>query len=611
MKTKNKAFKINRLSQRLWLFMFFQALVLVLFVSIFSYYSAASAMQKEALSFSEEILGMKADSMDDYMIHMEQYSQDVLYESAIYSVLESARHIDRRSIFIERDIKEVLDADGSPIMSLFSNIIISREEIQSIALIDNEGLIWVYDNDDSKKTEIQELIDDEMFQNISERAMTAHGRQEVYLNTVDGVTEDIFFSRVIYSPENYQQLGYLVLLADRDYFKSLIESGMTDNAFHVMLYDIGGQPVYAAGQEQYGNAVLRFLDSDVQWEVNRFKGVLFVRTDMKNSDWAMVSAQALDILYADIIRLRGFLIAYSVGLVLLFAFLSWIFSKDTVKPVQTLTEAMKRVRSGESGVDVAVDRDDELGYMSETFNTMVRQNERLVKTIYREQITKKDAELQALQSQINPHFLFNTLETISWTARLKHVDEISDIVEDLAEIMKAGIGKGDALIKIKTEIAYIDRYLSIMKKRFEKRLQVIKKIDKALYGYKIPKLLIQPLIENAIYHGIDKQREGGCVFIGVSRKNAEVHISVCNSGKGISEEEVSRINKGLLRPSDEYFYNLKENQLENVGLENVNRRIKLYYGEDYGICVSSSYGHYTKVVGVLPIEGIIEGDDDV
>ena len=473
--TLKKVFKIKTLSKRLWLFISLLLLILVITTVVFSYYSAAAAMRKGAISFSQEILDMKAQSIDNYIDHMNQYSLDVLYEPSIYDILTSAKEMDKRQVFVEREIKEILQNEGVTVMNLFLKTIIAREEIQSIALLDNDGMIWVYDNDDAKETEIQTLIDEDMFADLSQLAKEAQGKQIIYLNVEDGAASQIFFVRGVYSQDNYEQLGYLVFLANEDYFGDIISSNIKENAFSVILYDNKGTPVHISEEAVLLSATQEFLQKGIVWQVNRDQNMLYVRANVKNADWSLVSMQKLDILFADIHKFRKLLIISGGVMSIIFSVFSWIFARDTVKPIVEITKAMERVRSGETDVDVAVDRDDELGYMGSTFNTMVKENQTLVKDIYRAQITKKDAELQALQSQINPHFLFNTLETISWTARLKNVDEISEMVEDMAEIMKAGIGKGEPLIELKTELEYIDTYLSIMKKRFADRVRVIKK----------------------------------------------------------------------------------------------------------------------------------------
>jgi len=604
-------FLSKSLSKRLWLFISILLLVLIVLISIFSYYSTAAAIQKGTISFSQEILEMKAQSINDYLDHMNQYSLDVLYEPAIYDVLNSAKTMNKEEVFPEIAIKEILQNQGIPVMDLFLKTIIARKEIQAIALLDNDGMIWVYDNDDAKKTEIQVLINEELFEGLGEKAQLAQGKQDIYIYVEDGLATDLFFVRTVYSKNNYEQLGYLVFLADKEYFNDIISSNITENSFSVILYSDEGIPINAGEEATLLNAIHGFLEKKIVWQVNNDQNMLFVRADVKNADWSLVSMQKLTIMFADIINFRKLLIVSGIIMCVIFSILSGIFAWDTLKPIKDITGAMERVRSGETDVDVAVKRKDELGYMSSTFNTMIKENQTLVKDIYRAEITKKDAELQALQSQINPHFLFNTLETISWTARLQNVEEISDMVEDMAEIMKAGIGKGETLIELKTEIEYIDRYLSIMKKRFAERLKVIKKIDSGLYCYKIPKLLLQPLIENAIYHGIDKKRAGGCVFVGVSAYDEKIEIIVCNSGGGMESDEVDKINANLSRTSDEYFFDLKENQKKYVGLENVNRRIKLYFGENYGVKIKSKERYYTKVIVSLPVSGIIEGEKGV
>lgn len=605
-----KIIKVKTLSRRLWLFMSIQLLVLIILTNVLSYYSASSAMQKGAISFSEEILNIKAKSIDNYIEQMEQYSQDVLYQPATYSILANAPLLKGESEYLERIITEILEVNGMPEMRQFMKTVISRKEIQSVALLDNEGIVWAYDNDESEKKEIQKLLDNQLIENLSAKARDAQGQQNIYLKSEKGVTSELFFIRSIYSRDNYEHIGYLIILANIDVFDEIIASSMPDNAFDVMLYDDGGILVYA-GSEKPSAATEEFLNKNILWQVNQAEGKLFVRATLENAKWSVVSMQELGVLFKDIHGFRRLLIGVAAVIIVLFSIVTLLFAKDILKPVAEITKAMQKVRSGQTDVDVVVDRDDELGYMSKTFNTMVKENQILVKDIYREQITKKDAELKALQSQINPHFLFNTLETISWKARLSDVDEISEMVEDLAEIIRASIGKEQPVIELITEIKYIDKYLGIMKKRFSKRLEVKKRIDESLHSYKIPRLLIQPLIENAIYHGIDKKREGGCVFIGVESDEKYTSIIICNSGKGMPKAQVEQINNDLARSSDEYFRNIKENQNQNVGLENVNRRIMLYYGEEYGIRVESKYGHYTKVIALLPREFNHGGQESV
>ena len=221
---------------------------------------------------------------------------------------------------------------------------------------------------------------------------------------------------------------------------------------------------------------------------------------------------------------------------------------------------------------------------------------------YREQITRKEAELKALQSQINPHFLFNTLESINWMARLNNVPEISDTVTDLSTLLEASIGRDDRLIPIEEEFMYIDKYISLLKRRFEDKITLKKEIDPQVLYIKIPRLLIQPLIENAVYHGVENSREKGVIMLNARIQEDLLVLEVIDNGNGISKEDLIKLNKSLEMDNDTYFKSLREKKNKSIGIDNVNRRIKLFYGEKYGIKIESSVNIFTKVTVSLPLQ---------
>lgn len=601
---KNK--KTKSMRKRLVGFIILQMVVIALIISVISYLNASSAMQRRAVGFSNKLLSMISYQIDEYLRHMEQYSQDVLYEKSIYNILDQTENFSYNDVYAEKLKRNILHKDGMPVINLFAKTIISRVEIQSVALLDNYGKIWVCDNDKSKDIDIELFLKGDLLENIKASAKDKAGKLSIYLHTKENKVENIFFVRSVYSPDTYKQLGYFVILADTDYFYKILSNAAQGEGFGTALLGENGEVIYKTSDVKVNKSINDFLSKDIDWQINNTDNLLLSRSTVNYSNWDMVATQRLEVLFEDIFNLRNILMIITAIVISVFSLISLAMATDILKPIKRLTTAIERMKKGETEVSVVVDREDELGYLSKTFNEMAEKNEMLVRSIYRAQITNKDAKLQALQSQINPHFLYNTLESISWTARLKGVDEISEMVEDLADIMEAGIGKNETFIPLQMEVEYIDKYLRIMKKRFEDRLETNKKIDESLLKYKIPRLLIQPLIENAIYHGIDRSSKGGFVDIIAMKTEEAIEIIVCNSGKGISEEEIERINSHLSIPSDDYFYNLRDNQKHNVGLENVNRRIKLYYGEKYGIKISRSRDGYTEVTATLPLGGMDE-----
>jgi two-component system sensor histidine kinase YesM len=293
---------------------------------------------------------------------------------------------------------------------------------------------------------------------------------------------------------------------------------------------------------------------------------------------------------------------------LILSILSIFFAMDILTPIKRLVQGMKTMQESKTHDEIIIDRQDELGYLSQCFNDMSREIDILVNRVYKEQLTRKEAEIKTLQAQINPHFLFNTLESINWMARLNNVDEISEMVTALSALMEAGIGKGGPLVTIKEEIDFVDSYILIMKNRYGERLDFNKSIDSSLLGIKVPKLLLQPLVENAIYHGVDKFRKQGKIYLIIRKIDQRVEIEVLDNGQGMTEENIRELNKNLNEGNDAYLFS--ENSGMGIGLKNVNRRIKLFYGVEYGVRVESIYEEYMKVVVTIPVVGIQKGVED-
>ena len=205
---------------------------------------------------------------------------------------------------------------------------------------------------------------------------------------------------------------------------------------------------------------------------------------------------------------------------------------------------------------------------------MASQIDTLVNSVYKEQLTRKESELKALQSQINPHFLFNTLESINWMAQLNNVPEIRDMVTSLAALMEASIGKGSPKVPLKKELKYVDNYLLIMKNRYGDRLNYESDVDESTLRIEVPKLILQPLVENAIYHGIDRTRKQGLIKLTIKRQEDKIYIEIMDNGKGMMPEEVQSLNEAFKEDNHEYLLGINK---KSIGLVNVNCRIKLYY----------------------------------
>jgi two-component system sensor histidine kinase YesM len=271
-----------------------------------------------------------------------------------------------------------------------------------------------------------------------------------------------------------------------------------------------------------------------------------------------------------------------------------VFSTRKVsKPIKEIVRTMEKVEKGEinARVEIPEGDDDEIAYMARRFNEMVEN----LNDLFHKNMEKQDrlrlAEIKSLQAQINPHFLYNTLDSIKWLAKLNGVDEISVIVSKLGTLLKNSINSDGDLVTVGESMYLIDSYLSIQKIRFDNKFDVILDIDESIMKCLVPKLVIQPIVENAIVHGIENKIGRSVVRITGKRENDHIAFEVEDDGVGISEGELER-----LRDSVEL-----ESTKESIGLSNIHNRIKLYYGEKYGLEIYSKKGKGTRVRVTMPL----------
>ncbi|WP_139904087.1 sensor histidine kinase [Clostridium thermarum] len=271
-------------------------------------------------------------------------------------------------------------------------------------------------------------------------------------------------------------------------------------------------------------------------------------------------------------RLKNVLIMTGSFLALI---ISYFVAKKITYPIKKLTRLMKKVEEGDLDVVINVDRKDEIGILGQSFNRMISELKTLIEEVYKNQIIRKEAQLRALQAQINPHFLYNTLDVIYWTSRMENAPKTGEIVNALAKLFRLGLNRGSEITTIGKEIEHLQNYLIIQKVRYDEEPKIEINIPSELYKFKTIKLLLQPLVENALIHGIADLEERGRILVSGRLEGAEVVIEVADNGAGMDEERAAEILQGEFEEKKGY------------GLKNVNERIKLYFGEQYGIKVFS------------------------
>ena len=253
--------------------------------------------------------------------------------------------------------------------------------------------------------------------------------------------------------------------------------------------------------------------------------------------------------------------------------------------VKILVKAMKQVKAGNIDVSVEVKSKDEFGELGSSFNHMTSRIHDLVETVYKIQIMEREAELKALESQINPHFLYNTLATISWVARKENPKEVVKITNSLAKFYRLVLSNGQTLISVKDEIDIVASYLYIQKIRFEDTLDVIYDIDETVYNYRIIKNILQPIVENALNHGIADKRGHSTIIIKAKKYENQLCFKIIDDGMGMSKHKLEEVLSGKIKPTSTGGYAVK----------NIRERLKAYYGEEHSFEIFSRPGIGTVV----------------
>ena len=250
---------------------------------------------------------------------------------------------------------------------------------------------------------------------------------------------------------------------------------------------------------------------------------------------------------------------------------------------------MEKFRNGELGTRVPVQRSDEMGQLEADFNLMTEQIEQLVGHVQQEQESLRVAEAQALSLQVNPHFIYNVLDLIGWCARLGKNDVVVQVTVNFGKLLRSILNNRDDMVCVRTEMDMVRAYIDIQKLRYAERLQVEMQLDESLEEERIPKLLIQPLVENALVHGLEGKPGVGRIRISSRREDGYLVFLVEDNGVGLSEERLEHVRQ------------LKSQGMYNIGLSNVQQRAQLYGDERCGLRIESKLGEGTKVwLTVLP-----------
>lgn len=409
----------------------------------------------------------------------------------------------------------------------------------------------------------------------------------------------VALGRAIKGDKNDNILGTLYLTFRESYFTGLLKNIQLSDGGRLYIVDNRDHIVFDSENKLLnepfpGMAEIREHQdkSYLFTEGKKQDQLLLAQVPIANYDWRVIETipysslkQGTDKIFRNTVGI--FLISFVITSVI------WLFvSSHIVRPIRNLTNSMKRVQDGDLTVRVDIERPDEVGIMNKHFNFMIKRIQELFHSNLEEQEKKKNAEYKALQAQINPHFLYNTLNTIRWMAIIQKSDNIREVVEVLGRLLKNTIKHDGAFVRVEEELANLQDYVYIQKIRYNNNFEVKYEIDDEILAMPCVKFILQPIVENAIFHGIEPREEpGGEILISMKHKDDQLMIRIRDNGVGMSSQSLDELHKRMRDPA----------RNGGIGMSNVKERLKLTYGEESAFNIRSEKDVFTEIEMIIPV----------
>lgn len=388
----------------------------------------------------------------------------------------------------------------------------------------------------------------------------------------------------------------LVLTLNKNKLLAMMKTLLPSPNAYVSLYDQDGKLITEVGDSATRAALTKNSSPSSD---------LSVTVQSKYSNWKMTMLQPKNEVFSETNTIQSYTYLI-VSLSLLLAFvISWTVYKGIAAPIKQLAQGMKQMSVGKMNVRVDHKRRDELGFLTDAFNQMAENQKHLIEDHYEQQLRIAKTELKFLQSQINPHFLYNTLDSIYWTSKNYEADEIGEMVLNLSKFFRLSLNKGKEVFTVQESVEHLHYYVRIQQLKFLDSFDVVYDIEEATKPITILKLLLQPLVENAILHGMEGREQGGLLTVASRIEGDMLVLEVTDNGNGLTEERLHYVQTELerLRRRDFRLLSLiEEETMDLFGLRNVATRIRLYYGEQADLSISSRLGEGTSVRIRLPLD---------
>ena len=538
------------------------------FLGVMLYQQFTRKAENLTVENARQLLNQTTINLEDYLRNMRRIS-DAMY----YTVIKNT---DIGSESLEDAMTLLYEAN--------------KDKLVSVACYTNDGRLTAASPIATEKTGV-DVSSQKWFQDAEGELENFHFSTPHVQNLFDDPSYRYYWvvslSRTVELTRNGNSL-LGVLLVDMNYssIEQLLEKANSDTSGeYVYLMASDGEIIYHPKQnmihmgmyQENNNKAAGYEDTTVEENFRGEKRLVTVKT-ISYTGWKLVSVVPMKSFSMGMTGMRNLVVLLVALTVLAAVLLNQMVSARISKPLRRLNNSVKEWEAGNMNPDIYIGGSMEVEHLGKTLQSTVSQIHQLMDDIVVEQEEKRKSELDALQSQINPHFLYNTLDSIVWMITGERYDDAVFMITQLASLFRISLSKGKTVIRIEDEVKHAQNYMNIQKIRYKNSFEVDFQIEEEILDGCIVKLVLQPLLENAIYYGMEYMDGEGEINVRGYRKDKDIYLEVEDNGLGMPEEEAAELLNGKERP---------HKHGSGVGLVNVHSRLKLRFGENYGLLIHS------------------------
>ena len=587
-----KNLSIKNLSIQSSIFMYFTvtAIIAIALISLIIFQRFTNSLNATIIEENSGIVGQLGESVDSYLRNAMKVS-DSIYYNVIKNTDISNDDIKKGMNLIYVNNDNMIDD-----IALISGKGELIESMPALRLKDNSNVL---EKDFFKKS----MAESEYINFSMPHIRDLFDRNE---NSYSWV---ISLSRAVeVTDEGKATQALLLINLNYRYFEEIFSNVNLGNGGYVYLTNDRGDIIWHPKQNEIysgrfneDNKYAATLKDGITVENLRGKNItLNVRT-IGYTGWKLVGVTPSAALGIDGIKFRFFVLFVADLFLFLLAMINAFISDKISNPIKRLDGSVREIESGNLDVEILPSGSYEVEHLGKSIKNMLGRIKVLMSDLVAEHNAKRKSEFDTLQSQINPHFLYNTLDIIVWMIENENSDKAVNIVTALAKFFRISLSKGKNIITVKDEVEHVRNYLMIQNMRFKNRFEYSIEVDKKVLSYSSLKLMLQPLVENAIYHGMEFMDGDGEIDVKVFKEDNSLYFTITDNGLGMSEDMVETLLSKDFVPSKKG---------SGIGVKNVNERIKLYFGSEYGLKVESEPDEGTKITIHLPAVVYGENDED-